>query len=100
MNQVNPLNVFKGRESMTQYFDPDLQPPLPLVELPTKLNPFRADDVRIYAKILTALPAQNVKALPGNTLVSPFGRLLLSRSYSAQHAPSPTCGSKEVDRRG
>lgn len=66
MSQVNPLNVFKGPDSVAQYFDPDLQPPLPLVELPARLNPFRSDNVRIYAKILTALPSQNVKALPGN----------------------------------
>ena len=50
---------------MIKYFDPDIQPPLPLVELPQKLNPFRKDNVRIYAKMLTALPAQNVKSLPG-----------------------------------
>ena len=50
---------------MIQYFDPDLQPPLPLVELPAKLNPFKDDNVRIYAKMATALPAQNVKCLPG-----------------------------------
>ena len=61
----NPLNVYKGPKSMIQYFDPDLQPPLPLVELPAKLNPFKDDNVRIYAKMATALPAQNVKCLPG-----------------------------------
>ena len=61
----NPQNVFKGPDSVIQYFNPDKQPPLPLVELPEILNPFRQDNVRIYAKILTALPAQNVKALPG-----------------------------------
>ena len=62
----NPLNVYKGPESMIKYFDPDIQPPLPLVELPGSLNPFRNDNVRIYAKMLTALPAQKVKSLPGN----------------------------------
>lgn len=51
---------------MQDYFDPDFQPPLPLVELPSKLNPFQGDHVRIYAKMMTALPAQNIKALPGN----------------------------------
>ncbi|KAG8525193.1 uncharacterized protein KY384_008837 [Bacidia gigantensis] len=64
MYVVNPLNTFKGTDSLRKYFDPDAQPPLPLVELPEKLNPFRGDGVRIYAKMLTALPAQNVKALP------------------------------------
>lgn len=68
MATANPLNIFRGPDSLRKYFNPDEQPPLPLVELPEKLNPFRRDGVRIYAKLLTALPAQNVKALPGKTL--------------------------------
>lgn len=55
---------------MTQYFDPNAQPPLPLVELPAKLNPFRGENVRIYAKMATALPAQNIKCLPGKHHIS------------------------------
>ena len=66
MSQPNYLNVYKGRDGLRKYFDPDAQPPLPLVELPEKLNPFFKDNVRIYAKLLTVLPAQNVKALPGD----------------------------------
>lgn len=65
MAAVNPLNIFQGPDSLRKYFNPDEQPLLPLVELPEKLNPFLRDGVRIYAKMLTALPAQNVKALPG-----------------------------------
>lgn len=68
---TNPLNVFKGPDALRKFFDPDEQPPVPLVELPDKLNPFRQDGVRIYAKLLTQLPAQNVKALPGRT--APYG---------------------------
>jgi hypothetical protein len=62
---ATPLNVFRGPQSVAEYFDPDKNPPLPLVEIPDRLNPFRKDNVRIYAKMLTCLPAQNVKALPG-----------------------------------
>lgn len=58
-------NVFRGPDALAQYFDPDRNPPLPLIEVPDGLNPFRRDGVRIYAKMLTALPAQNVKSLPG-----------------------------------
>jgi cysteine synthase len=64
MAQGEHLNVFSGPDSIARYFDPDNLPLLPMVEIPTKLNPFRSDNVRIYAKILTAHPAQNVKALP------------------------------------
>ena len=45
---------------MIRYFGPELQPPLPMVELPASLDAFRDDIVRIYAKMLTALPVQNV----------------------------------------
>ena len=71
MGEASFLNVFHGPDSVTQYFNPDLQPPLPLVELPARLNPFRCENVRIYAKMLAALPAQNVKAMPGK-VVSDF----------------------------
>lgn len=60
----NALNVFKGPNAVIDYLHPDLSPPVPMVEIPAKLNPFREDNVRIYAKMLTALPAQNVKMLP------------------------------------
>jgi cysteine synthase A len=65
MSSKNPLNVYAGPDSLKKYFDPDFQPPLPLVEIPDSLNPFRRDGVRIFAKMMTVLPANNVKALPG-----------------------------------
>jgi len=69
------LNVFAGPDSLRNYHDPDQQPPLPLVEVPRNLNPFREDGVRIYAKMMSTLPANNVKALPG-TRSSRFHRPL------------------------
>lgn len=82
-------NVFKGPDSVINYFDPDLQPPVPLVELPAKLNPFRTDNVRIYAKMLTALPAQNVKVLPGTQFaLSLSAGLVLTHHCSPEHATS------------
>jgi len=64
------LNVYSGPDSLKNYFDPDVQPPLPLVEIPEKLNPYRADGVRIYAKMMTMLPAHNVKSLPALNLLA------------------------------
>lgn len=66
MAQYENLNVFNGAHSISQYIDLDNLSLLSLVELPSKLNPLRDENVRIYAKMLTAHPAQNVKALPGN----------------------------------
>lgn len=58
-------NVFRGRQALRDYYDPEKCPPLPLVELPAGLNPFLEHGVHIYAKMMTALPAANVKSLPG-----------------------------------
>lgn len=67
MHSYDPakMNVFSGANSLIDYFNPDKNAPLPLVELPPQLNPYYEDGVRIYAKMLTALPATNVKSLPG-----------------------------------
>jgi hypothetical protein len=65
MANSNELNVYFGQDSLKKYFDPDSQPPLPLVELPPYLNPYYEDGVRIYAKMMTMHPTNNVKAMPG-----------------------------------
>lgn len=63
-------NVFAGPHALQDYYNPDCHPPLPLVELPEHLNPFFRDGVRIYAKMMTMLPAHNVKALPALGMLS------------------------------
>lgn len=65
---VNEHNVYFGSDSLKKYFNPDCQPPLPLVELPERLNPYYDHGVRIYAKMMTMHPANNVKAMPGMTV--------------------------------
>ncbi|KAH1490832.1 hypothetical protein KXX42_009350, partial [Aspergillus fumigatus] len=61
---ANELNVYRGPDALRKYFDPDCQPPLPLVEVPEYLNPYHPDGVRIYAKMMSMHPANNVKAMP------------------------------------
>jgi hypothetical protein len=68
MAKSNEHNVYFGTDSLKKYFDPDCQPPLPLVELPEHLNPYHHDGVRIYAKMMTMHPANNVKAMPGKKI--------------------------------
>lgn len=65
MHTRNENNVYKGPDALKNYFNPDIAPPLPLVELPETLNPYHKDGVRIYAKMMTMHPANNVKAMPG-----------------------------------
>ncbi|KAL1998574.1 hypothetical protein VTN02DRAFT_5952 [Thermoascus thermophilus] len=69
MAQHNPLNLYTGPNSVVDYHNPECQPPLPLVEIPERLNPFRRDGVRIYAKMMTMLPIHNVKSLPALRLL-------------------------------
>ncbi|KAK3290229.1 tryptophan synthase beta subunit-like PLP-dependent enzyme [Chaetomium fimeti] len=65
----NPLNVYKGPDSVRSYFHPESSPPLPLVEIPDRLNPYRGDGVRIYAKMMSMHPANNVKSMPALNLL-------------------------------
>ncbi|KAJ5659246.1 hypothetical protein N7507_005697 [Penicillium longicatenatum] len=69
MANSNELNVYFGTDSLKKYFDPDCQPPLPLVELPEHLNPYYHDGIRIYAKMMTMHPANNVKAMPAMNML-------------------------------
>ncbi|KAL2832460.1 tryptophan synthase beta subunit-like PLP-dependent enzyme [Aspergillus cavernicola] len=69
MSNFNELNVYSGPDSLKKYFDPDSQPPLPLVELPEYLNPYYQDGVRIYAKMMTMHPTNNVKAMPAMNML-------------------------------
>lgn len=57
-------NVFSGPDAIKDLLNPDYNPPLPLVELPAELNPFSAQKVRIFAKLLYLLPLMNLKSLP------------------------------------
>jgi cysteine synthase len=58
------MSVFSGPDAIRQLLNPDLNPPLPLVELPESLNPLARQRVRIYAKLLYLLPLLNLKSLP------------------------------------
>jgi cysteine synthase/rhodanese-related sulfurtransferase len=59
-----PSGVFSGPDSVRTFLDPHHNPPTPLIELPSSLNPFRDAGVRIYAKRMDMLPLGNVKSVP------------------------------------
>ncbi|GJC87789.1 putative siderophore biosynthesis protein SbnA [Colletotrichum liriopes] len=69
MVESNHLNVYTGPNSVKNYFDPDTAPPIPLVEIPDSINPYRKHGVRIYAKMMSMHPANNVKAMPALNLL-------------------------------
>ncbi len=62
-------NVFAGPDAVKNFLNPDYNPPLPLVEIPDQLNPFRKDEVRVFAKLMNFLPLANVKSLPAYNML-------------------------------
>lgn len=60
---MNNKQLFQGQDAIKDYLNPEHNGLTPLVELPPELNPFLAQGVRIYAKLLSALPLGNSKAL-------------------------------------
>ena len=65
----NKLNVFDGPDALRDFLNPGKHPNLPLVELPAKLNPFAADNIRIFAKLMSMLPLGNVKSVPAFNMI-------------------------------
>ncbi|KAK7032689.1 cysteine synthase [Favolaschia claudopus] len=63
------LNVFSGEDALHDFYHPDKAPPIPLVELPERLNPYKKHGVHIYAKLLSHTPATNVKLYPALNLI-------------------------------
>lgn len=63
MSTNKELNVYSGEDAILDYLNPDKTPPTPLVELPN--HKFANDDrIRIFAKVHSAHPLNNVKAFP------------------------------------
>jgi len=62
-------NVFAGKDAVKNFLNPEYGPPLPLVEIPNNLNPYRKDGVRIFAKLMNFLPLANIKSLPAYNML-------------------------------
>ena len=67
MDHVN--RVFDGSTAIRDFLNPESNPPLPLVELPDYLNPFREFGVRIHAKLMYLLPLLTIKSLPALSML-------------------------------
>jgi cysteine synthase len=66
-------NVFTGSDALKNFLNPDCNLPLPLVELPDRLNPFAGQRVRIFAKLMYLLPLLNLKSLPALNMMLETG---------------------------
>ena len=63
-SEQKALNVFAGETAVADFINPDNAPYTPLIEIPKQLNPYHQNGVRIFAKLMNALPLTNVKSLP------------------------------------
>ena len=62
--------VFLGEEALKSYLCPANFATTPLVELPSDLNPFRGDGVRLLAKMMPLVPLMNIKSVPAFSMLS------------------------------
>lgn len=72
---MKKLNFFSGKNALFDFFNPDKNAPLPLIEIPNHLNPFYKEGVRIYAKMLNMLPLSNIKSLPALSMLQQAKRV-------------------------
>lgn len=56
-------NIFSGPRALKDFFNPEKNVYIPLVEVPPALNPLYASRVHLYAKLMHVLPLANVKSL-------------------------------------
>jgi cysteine synthase len=63
-------SVFAGPEGLHNYLCPENYAPSPMVELPSDLNPFAAEGVRLMAKIVPLVPLMNIKSIPAYSMLA------------------------------
>lgn len=68
--EKNYTGVFAGENSLKDYLNPANFAPTPLVELPTDMNPYAADGVKIFAKFMPMVPLMNIKSLPAFSMLN------------------------------
>ncbi len=63
-------SVFLGDKALENYLSPANFACPPLVELPSDLNPYAKDGVRIMAKMMPLVPLMNIKSVPAFSMMS------------------------------
>ncbi|MDR3519836.1 MAG: pyridoxal-phosphate dependent enzyme [Candidatus Pacebacteria bacterium] len=63
-------NIFKGEKAIFNYLTPGATGPTPIIELPSRLNPYLKDDVHIYIKLIQSVPLSNIKSIPAWYMLS------------------------------
>jgi len=69
-NINNKKKVFEGEEAIKDFLNPSSLGVIPVIELPSSLNPFKKDKVRIFIKLMQFVPLYNIKSLPAWSMLS------------------------------
>jgi len=67
---MNNKKVFEGTTAISDFLTPGALGPTPLIELPSSLNPFTKDKVRIFVKLTQFVPLSNIKSLSAWQMLS------------------------------
>ena len=66
--------VFEGEGAISDFLIPGSLGLTPMVELPSSINIFREDDVRIFIKLTQFVPLCNIKSLPSFTMLQALSK--------------------------
>lgn len=67
---INSKKVFEGKNAMVDFLTPGSLGMTPVVELPSPLNKFAKDGVRIFVKLMQFVPLGNIKSMPSWQMLS------------------------------
>ena len=72
MKKTNSNNkkIFEGEKAIKDFLNPSSLGMIPLVELPSSINKYKEDRVRIFIKLMQFVPLYNIKSLPSWSMLS------------------------------
>lgn len=76
----NSKKVFEGEDAVFNFLNPNSLGMIPLVEIPSSLNPFKKDKVRIFIKLMQFVPLYNIKSLPAWSMLSGLSKETLNKT--------------------
>ncbi len=73
------MKIFEGEEAIKDFLNPASIDMTPIIELPTSLNPFKKDKVRIFIKLMQFVPLYNIKSLPAWSMLAGISKAELKK---------------------
>lgn len=81
MKEIQKSNkVFKGEKAIIDFLTPGSLGMTPLIELPSSINKFNKDKVRIFVKLMQFVPLGNIKSMPSWIMLSGIDKDTLKKT--------------------